>query len=118
MKEANLIDAASQGAIGAVIIVANILGILIAYIAFTGFINGVLGWACKLVGAEGITFQYLLGKLFIPLAWLMGVDADDLEHVGRLIGIKTFINEFVAYGELGQIKHLISKRSKVIKLVN
>ena len=96
---------------------ANIIGTLIAYLAFIGFINGVLGWLCDLVGWENITFQYLMGTTFIPLAWLMGVDEDDLEHVGQLIGIKSFINEFVAYQELSQIKHLISDRSRVSVII-
>ncbi len=112
-QDANILDAASQGAASAVMIVSNIAGSLIAFLGFLAFINGVLSWGCELIGYEGITFQYLMGKIFIPLAWLMGVDNEDLELVGRLIGIKSFVNEFVAYAELGQIEHLISNRSKV-----
>ena len=112
--EANLLDAASQGAVTAVYLVANIAASLIAVIAFVAFINGILAWFSILVGFEGITIQLILGKIFIPLAWLMGVDEADLELVGRLLGIKSFLNEFVAYSELAKISDQISPRSKVL----
>lgn len=72
-QEANLLDAASQGAVVAVFLVANIGGTLIAVLAFIGFLNGILAWFGMLVGVQGLTFEFLLGKLFIPLAWVMGV---------------------------------------------
>ena len=53
---------------------ANIGGTLVAVLAFIAFINGVLVWCGSLVGIEGLTFQYVLGQLFIPAAWLMGVE--------------------------------------------
>lgn len=111
---ANVLDAASQGAASAVILVANIGGILIAVIAFIGFLNGVLTWFFGLVGLEEITIQLILGKIFIPLAWLMGVEDDNLESVGQLLGVKSFINEFVAYLELRDMSGELTERSKVI----
>lgn len=113
-QEANILDAASQGAVTAVFLVANIAGTLIAFLAFIGFINGVLGWCCELIGYDGITFQFVLGKIFIPLSWIMGVEAKDQEVVGALVGIKSFVNEFAAYDQLNKVEHLISARSKVI----
>ena len=53
---------------------ANIGGTLVAVLAFIAFINGVLVWCGSLVGIEGLTFEYVLGILFIPAAWLMGVE--------------------------------------------
>lgn len=114
-QEANILDAASQGASNAVFLVANIGGTLIAVLAFIAFINGLLGWTCHLIGYEGITFQYVIGKIFIPLSWLMGVDDQDLSQVGALVGIKSFVNEFAAYDELNKVGDLISARSKVFK---
>ena len=73
-QEANILDAASQGAVSAVFLVANIGGTLIAVLAFIGFLNGCLGWFCLLVGYPDVTIQYVLGKIFMPIAWLMGVD--------------------------------------------
>ena len=113
-QEANILDAASQGAVSAVFLVANIGGTLIAVLAFIGFINGLLGWLCLLVGYENVTIQFILGKIFMPIAWLMGVDSSDLEPVGQLLGIKSFVNEFVAYSTMNQIKDTLNERSKVI----
>ena len=92
---------------------ANIGGSLIAVLAFIAFINGVLGWFCELTGYTEITIQKLLGYLFIPLAWLMGVETKDLQLVGELLGLKSFLNEFVAYSELNKISEKLSLRSKV-----
>jgi len=72
--KANLLDAAGSGAVEAVYLVANIAGTLVAVLAFIGFLNGVLGWLGSLVGLEGLSFELVLGKIFVPLAWLMGVD--------------------------------------------
>ena len=113
-KAANLLDAASQGAASAVILVANIGGILIAVIAFIAFINGILSWACELIGFENVTIELVLGKIFVPLAGLMGVENKDLELVGQLLGLKSFVNEFVAYSKLKDISDMLSPRSKVL----
>jgi Nucleoside permease len=51
-------------------------------------------------------FQFIFGKIFIPLTWIMGVEPSQCEEVARLIGLKTVINEFVAYKELGRVKKL------------
>jgi nucleoside permease NupC len=47
-------------------------------------------------------FQFIFGKVFIPLAWIMGVEWDECEEVARLVGIKTLVNEFVAYQQMGE----------------
>ena len=110
---------------------ANIGGTLVAVLAFIAFINGVLVWCGSLVGIEGLTFEYVLGILFIPAAWLMGVETavsraeiftehvtpycvpiirrstsimQDLPKVGTLIGLKSFVNEFVAYSTLREMR--------------
>ena len=65
-----------------------------------------------------ISLNYLLGKLFIPIAYLMGVPAEDTENVATLVGIKTAINEFVAFDLLGkwmkESPPRISQRAEVI----
>ena len=52
---------------------------LIAVLAFIAFINGLLSWFCALVGYDGVTIEFILGKIFIPFAWFMGVEYDNLE---------------------------------------
>lgn len=57
-----------------------------------------------MAGADNLSFEYILGKVFIPIAYLMGVPSDDVENVATLVGIKTVVNEFAAYERLGQLK--------------
>lgn len=70
----------------------------------------------ELAGVEGLSFEYLLGKAFIPVAFILGVPTEDCENVGRLIGLKTIINEFKAYQVLGELQanNQISERAATI----
>ena len=69
-------DAASQGAIAGVFLVANIAASLIAILAFVAFLNGMLAWFGNLVLINNLTFEFILGKLFMPIAWIMGIPFD------------------------------------------
>lgn len=53
---------------------------------------------------EGLTFTYILGLIFAPIAWLLGTPTQDIVIVGQLLGQKTVINEFVAYSDLGLLR--------------
>jgi CNT family concentrative nucleoside transporter len=64
-------------------------------------LNFVLGWAGGLVGMPDLSLQGILGFLLRPLAWVMGVPWQDTAYVGGLIGLKTTLNEFVAYAQFG-----------------
>ena len=94
-------------------LVANIGATLIAVLAFIAFINGILSWFWSLIGYDGVTIEFILGKIFIPFAWFMGVEHKDLESVGQLLGVKSFVNEFVAYSNLSKIQDKLSERSNV-----
>jgi len=100
-EEANLVDAAAQGASNAIMLVLNIAASLVAFLAFVGFVNGVLTWLGDMAGVDDLTLEFILSKVFYPVAWIIGVPADDCEEVARLIGIKIVINEFAAFQELG-----------------
>ncbi|KAK3588022.1 hypothetical protein CHS0354_012068 [Potamilus streckersoni] len=84
-------------------LVANIAVNLIAFIAILGFVNATLAWMGHRVGLFNpeLSFELICSYIFWPLSFLMGVDTDDCRKVAKLIGIKTFINEFVAYSALG-----------------
>lgn len=68
-------------------------------------------WLGDLAGVDNLedsdsgrlSFEYLLGKLFVPVAFLMGVPNGDINQVARLIGKKTVVNEFVAFSDLGKL---------------
>jgi len=115
-KEANVLDAATQGASSAGILVVNITAIVVAFIAFMAFLNSIVAFLGDLVGISGLSFDVILGKVFIPLTFVMGIEWDDCEKISRLIGLKTILNEFIAYRELGVLieNGEISQRSTVI----
>uniref|UniRef100_A0A8D8MDB0 Solute carrier family 28 member 3 n=1 Tax=Cacopsylla melanoneura TaxID=428564 RepID=A0A8D8MDB0_9HEMI len=112
----NVIDAACKGAQIGTEMVLGIIANIIAFVSFVAFLNATLGWFGGLVGIDDLTIEFIFGKVFIPLSWIMGVEPDQCEQVARLIGIKTVINEFVAYKELGRVKKLglLSPRSEAI----
>jgi pyrimidine nucleoside transport protein len=99
--EVNVIEAAANGASNAVALVGNIAANLIAFLALLEFINATLTWFGQRVGIQRLTFQMICSYVLWPFALVMGVDVDDCRKVAQLIGTKTFLNEFVAYQELG-----------------
>lgn len=67
------------------------------------FADAMLKWIIVLLGVKGdVGLQFLLGKIFMPISWLIGVAWEDCEAVGNVIGYKTIVNEFVAFQVLGQ----------------
>lgn len=93
----SVIEAAAEGAAVGVQLAINVGGMLIAFIALVAMLNFGISWLGGLVGVEGLTLQAILGTLLRPLAWVMGVPWSDTAYVGGLIGLKTTLNEFVAY---------------------
>nr|XP_045001414.1 sodium/nucleoside cotransporter 1 isoform X2 [Jaculus jaculus] len=100
----NLVEAASTGAAISVKVVANIAANLIAFLAVLAFINAALSWLGDMVDIQGLSFQLICSYVLRPVAFLMGVAWEDCPVVAELLGIKMFLNEFVAYQELSQYK--------------
>jgi CNT family concentrative nucleoside transporter len=98
---ANVIDAASIGAIDGMRLCAYIGAMLLAFVSLVAMLNDGLGALGHLVGVDGLTMQGILGRVLAPLAWVMGVPAQDAVPVGALLGVKTVLNEFIAYNDLG-----------------
>lgn len=103
-QERNIIEAASKGASQSISLIANIAVNLIAFIALIEFLNQTLIWFGNRIGlekpGEELSFQFICSYVFYPVAFLMGVAEDDCFEVAKLIGDKTFINEFYAYTRL------------------
>lgn len=99
-RDANVIDAAARGASEGLSLALNVGAMILAFVALIAMCNGILGWAGGLVGQEGVTLEGILGWLLSPLAWVMGVPWSDATQVGSLMGVKTMVNEFVAYLQL------------------
>ncbi|NXF97739.1 S28A1 protein, partial [Eubucco bourcierii] len=103
-EEQNVLEAASNGAAASVGLVANIAANLIAFLAVLEFINAALRWLGGMVDVEGLSFQVICSYVLMPVAFLMGADWADSPLVAELLGIKIFLNEFVAYQQLAEYK--------------
>uniref|UniRef100_A0A671XM92 Sodium/nucleoside cotransporter n=1 Tax=Sparus aurata TaxID=8175 RepID=A0A671XM92_SPAAU len=104
--EQNILEAASSGASASIGLVANIAANLIAFLAILGFINAALSWFGSMVGYPEVTFQLICSYIFMPIAFMMGVPYKDSFIVAELIGTKLFLNEFVAYQKLSELKSI------------
>jgi len=100
--DANAIDAAASGAALGLRLALNVGGMLIAFIALIAMLNFGVGWVGGLVGRPDLTLQSILGTVLRPLAFVMGVPWPDTGYVGGLIGVKTIVNEFVAYAQFAE----------------
>jgi concentrative nucleoside transporter, CNT family len=96
------IDAISRGIVDGLQVVLNISATLIVFVALVALANLVLGAFPDVAGGP-ITVERVLGLLFTPLAWLMGVAASEAPRAGELLGVKMVLTEFVAYIELARI---------------
>ncbi|CAG9815131.1 unnamed protein product [Phaedon cochleariae] len=114
----SVLDAASKGASAAIGMVHGIVASVIAFLATVYLINGLLGWCGLLVGFSDPTWslELITGKIFIPVSFVMGVPWEECESVGTLIGIKTMVNEFVAFAKMHEMIEAgqLSARTRVI----
>jgi CNT family concentrative nucleoside transporter len=107
----NVILAAASGTTDGLRLAANIGAMLIAFVALIALVNGLLGGLFGLVGIDGITLQFLLGKLFQPLMYLLSVPWAEAEAAGALFGEKLILNEFVAFSHINEYLAGMSPRT-------
>ena len=131
--DANILEAAASGAAEGLKLALNVGAMLLAFIALIAMINFLLQWVGNpsLLGFEpynlnalienvsngqfeALSMEAILGTLFAPIAWAMGVETADIFQFGRLLGEKVVVNEFVAYVSLSQLEGVISERSFII----
>ncbi|XP_038045597.1 solute carrier family 28 member 3-like isoform X2 [Patiria miniata] len=114
--ENNALEAMYVGAIDGLKICAYIIGNLVAIISVLAFVNSALMWLGSLVNIEDLSFQLICRYVLYPIPWLLGVDGPDCLIVAELIGVKLFLNEIVAYGQLSTYvkEGVVSTRSEVI----
>jgi len=109
-------DAITRGTLQGVTLVINIVAMLIVFVALVALVNLLLGLLPEING-EALSLQRLLGVLFAPLVWLMGIPFDEALTAGALMGIKTILNEFLAYLELAALPpQALSERSEIIMI--
>ena len=115
VKEAkSSMDAIARGTVDGLALLLNIVAMLIVLIALVTLANLALGLLPD-AGGSAITLQRVLGALMAPLVWLMGIPWAEASLAGALMGSKTILNEFIAYGEMARLPvEALSERSRVI----
>lgn len=125
---ANIIDAAASGASEGLTLALNVAAMLIAFVALIALVNGALGafgdlihfadwghsFTPEILRSEAgprLTLQALMGWVFAPLAWIIGIPAQDIAVSGALLGEKTILNEFVAFVHLAELSGKLSDRT-------
>lgn len=101
-KPANIIMAAAQGAQTGVKLAVAVGAMVMAFVALVALANGLLAGIGGWFGVEGLSFQAIIGTIFRPVMWLMGVPWEESAVVGGLFGSKVVLNEFVAFIDLGR----------------
>ena len=110
----NALDAISNGTVEGIKLATTIGGMLLVFVALIAMCNGILGWVGDWttlndwVAAntiyDGFSLEAILGFLFAPLMWIMGVPTPDIMPMGQLLGIKLAASEFVGYIQLAELK--------------
>ncbi|MFO8029711.1 MAG: nucleoside transporter C-terminal domain-containing protein [Cyclonatronaceae bacterium] len=120
--DANGIDAASSGAAEGLRLALNVGGMLLAFIALLAMINSVFMWFGDTVGLERLfpgfqlTMQSLLGVIFAPLVYIIGVPWVDAVTAGSMLGTKIVLTEFIAYSDLSEFIRLETLDPKTIAM--
>ncbi|RKD29480.1 NupC/NupG family nucleoside CNT transporter [Thermohalobacter berrensis] len=114
--DANIIDAAARGTSEGLKLALNVGAMLLSFIALVALFNAIIGWIGGLFGMDYLSLEWILGRVFAPLAYVMGVPMSDAIAVGNLLGQKIVINEFFAYANLGELikSNSLSPRTIVI----
>ncbi|MEE9439767.1 MAG: nucleoside transporter C-terminal domain-containing protein [Saprospiraceae bacterium] len=132
----NILDAIATGTSEGLKLAANVGAMLLVFVAFIAMLNGILGWAGNLpynlngdainmfiatnTPYQALSLELILGYLFAPLMWLIGVASEDTTLMGQLLGIKLAASEFVGYIQLSELKnpenalHLTHEKSVIM----
>ena len=115
----NMLDAIANGTIEGVKLAANIGGMLLVFVALIAMANGILfefgeltnlnGWVANWSSYDALSIEAILGTLFAPIMWLIGVPWDDLLPMGQLLGVKLAASEFVGYIQLAELKNVANE---------
>ncbi|WP_421864962.1 NupC/NupG family nucleoside CNT transporter [Parvibaculum sp.] len=107
-------DAVTRGTFEGLQLLLNIMAMLIVMVALVALVNIVLALFPEVWGAP-LTLQRMLGWIFSPLVWAMGIPAEEMHLAGQLMGTKTILNEFIAYLDLAALPEgALSERSTLI----
>lgn len=112
----NILDAISNGTTEGLKLAVNVGAMLLVFVAFIAMINGILGWAGEITSLnewiaanstyDKFSLEAILGTVFAPLMWVIGVNTEDIMQMGQLLGIKLAASEFVGYIQLADLKDI------------
>ena len=109
-------DAITHGVLGGIKLLINIIAMLVVFVALVHLVNLILAFLPEL-SDKPITFQRLVGYLMAPIAWLMGIPGPEVVTAGGLMGIKTVLNELLAYLNLAELPQgALCERSRLIMI--
>ena len=112
--DVNVVDAAARGTTEGLYLMLNVIAMLVSFIALIALANGGFGWVHGHVAWFPASIQTVLGWLFAPIAWVMGVPWHDSGTIGSLLGTRMVLNEFIAYSQLGPLRATLSPISFTI----
>ena len=114
-RPANIIEAAASGAQTGVKLAVAVGAMVLAFVALVALANGLLGWVGGVFGMPELSFQMVLGWVFAPVMFLLGIPWEQAGVAGGLFGTKIVLNEFVAFIELGALDAAaLTERSRAI----
>lgn len=114
-KPANIIEAAAQGTTTGVKLAVAVGAMVMVFVALVALANGLLGGVGGWFGYPDVTFQQLLGNVFAPVMFLIGIsDWEQAQIAGGLFGTKIVLNEFVAFIELGAVEGLTERSRSIL----
>ena len=112
----NILDAISNGTTEGLKLAANVGAMLLVFVAFIAMLNGILDWVGDFTNLnnwmaantpyQSFSLESILGTIFAPLMWLIGVAKEDIMLMGQLLGIKLAASEFVGYIQLAELKNV------------
>ncbi|HWD18817.1 MAG TPA: nucleoside transporter C-terminal domain-containing protein [Verrucomicrobiae bacterium] len=113
-KKKNLLGAIAHGTSDGLSLAINVAAMLIAFLALIALVNGLMGWAHGAMPWFPASLQVVLGWIFAPIAWLIGIPWQDAKDIGSLLGIRMVGNELLAFTQLGPMHAHLADRSFTI----
>jgi concentrative nucleoside transporter, CNT family len=113
-QDANSVAAVTRGTLEGLQLLLNIVAMLVVFVALVALANAALGLMPP-IGGQPLSLERILGWIFAPLAWLVGIPLHEAAVAGNLLGKKTVLNEFIAYLELARLPaDQLSPRSRLL----
>ncbi|GAA3281121.1 NupC/NupG family nucleoside CNT transporter [Nesterenkonia halobia] len=113
-KPRNVIDAAARGASDGLRLAANVGAMLLAFVALIALINLIIGQVGGWFGAGDLTFEQIIGWVFAPVMWVVGVPWEEAVPAGSFLGQKVVLNEFVAFSDFAPQAGDFSEKAQAV----